>query len=206
MPCRGRPGAWLAGRDHDFKGPQSTPTDLRSSIEPRHRASGIGGKDRGTKARTASRRGVSRRSGRVRGEERGPVAVVEVTMVAPVELDLIKHLEERLHDPAIRNAPDVVASLLAEDFLEFGRSGETYKKVDVVQSLAAERDRELSRLTAYEYELKVLSADVVLLTYRTARKRRGTSELHTLRSSIWKLTDGRWQMVFHQGTPTIRQG
>ena len=23
---------------------------------------------------------------------------------------------------------------------------------------------------------------------------------HVLRSSIWKLIDGRWQMVFHQGT------
>ncbi len=29
--------------------------------------------------------------------------------------------------------------------------------------------------------------------------------MHTLRSSVWKLIDGNWQMAFHQGTPTVAE-
>jgi hypothetical protein len=123
-------------------------------------------------------------------------------MASPIELDIIRSLEERLHDPAVRSASGVVACLLADDFLEFGRSGKVYGKEQVVRSLAAERDSEPSELTAYGYELRTLSAGVLLLTYRTIRRREGLPELHTLRSSVWKLIAGRWQMTFHQGTPT----
>jgi hypothetical protein len=49
--------------------------------------------------------------------------------------------------------------------------------------------------------LHTLAPDVVLATYRVVDE---TRKQHTLRSSIWKLKDGRWQMVFHQGTPTKR--
>ena len=127
-------------------------------------------------------------------------------MASSSKLDLIRSFEERLHDPTVRNAPEVVAVLISDDFLEFGRSGGVYRKEEVVQSLAAGHDRKLSDLTAYGYELNALAADVMLLTYRTIRRREGGSELHTLRSSIWKLIDGRWQMIFHQGTPTIPEG
>ncbi len=123
-------------------------------------------------------------------------------MASPSELDLIRSLEERLHDPAVRSASGVVAGLLTNDFLEFGRSGGVYGKEEVVRSLAAERGSKPSELTAYGYELRTLAAGVLLLTYRTIRRREDLPELHTLRSSVWKLIAGRWQMAFHQGTPT----
>ncbi len=54
-----------------------------------------------------------------------------------------------------------------------------------------------------EFSARFLSEDVVLVTYRSVRRNPVSSmEWHSLRSSIWKLTDGRWQMTFHQGTPT----
>ncbi len=124
-------------------------------------------------------------------------------MASPSELDLVRDLEELLHDRAIRSSPDKVSALLADDFLEFGRSGGAYGKDEIVRKLATEQGRERSELTAYGYELRPLSAGVVLLTYRTIRKVEGAPDLHTLRSSIWKLIDSNWQMVFHQGTPTI---
>ena len=124
-------------------------------------------------------------------------------MASPSELDLIRSLEERLHDPAVRNTPEMVAALLTDDFLEFGRSGGVYGKEEVIRSLAAERSRKPLELTAYGYETRPLAAGVLLLTYRTTRKQEGAPDLHTLRSSVWKLIDGHWQMAFHQGTPTF---
>ncbi|BCM84008.1 DUF4440 domain-containing protein [Methylobacterium indicum] len=128
---------------------------------------------------------------------------VEIRMASPSKMDLVRGLEERLHDPAIRSSPDKVAALLADDFLEFGRSGAAYGKDEIVRRLATEQGRERSELIAYGYELRILSAGVVLLTYRTVRKVEGAPDLHTLRSSVWKLIDGNWQMAFHQGTPTV---
>ena len=118
------------------------------------------------------------------------------------DLDVIRGLEERLHDPVVRGSPDRVAALLSDDFLEFGKSGQVFGKEDTVRSLAVEGGELPSDVTAYGYELRTLAKDVVLLTYRSVKKREGFAELHALRSSIWKLIDGRWQLVFHQGTPT----
>jgi hypothetical protein len=54
-----------------------------------------------------------------------------------------------------------------------------------------------------EFDLAVLSSDVVLITYRAAKESASAEEATTysLRSSIWKFIDGRWQITFHQGTP-----
>jgi hypothetical protein len=49
------------------------------------------------------------------------------------------------------------------------------------------------------FELHPLSTDTVLTTYRIFNE---IKIQYTLRSSIWKFRDGRWQMFFHQGTPT----
>lgn len=55
-----------------------------------------------------------------------------------------------------------------------------------------------------DFQVKLLSPDVVLTTYRVVKLSEKRSETgHSLRSSIWKSIDKRWQMVFHQGTPTL---
>lgn len=54
-------------------------------------------------------------------------------------------------------------------------------------------------MTLSNFEINPLSENVVLATYRVYDR---TREHHTLRSSIWKLIDGKWQMFFHQGTIT----
>ncbi|MFN7023436.1 MAG: hypothetical protein ACK4QP_02735 [Pseudorhizobium sp.] len=47
-----------------------------------------------------------------------------------------------------------------------------------------------------------LSHDVVLVTYKSMREPTESQEgRQTLRSSIYRHQDGRWQMIFHQGTP-----
>lgn len=116
------------------------------------------------------------------------------------DFEHVRMLEEQLLDQATRVKPEIVAGLLADDFLEFGRSGSVYSKNDVISSLANE-DESSRALTAHDFRFRSLAEDVVLITYRTLRND-GATEVHSLRSSIWTRTEGRWQMVFHQGTPS----
>jgi hypothetical protein len=119
------------------------------------------------------------------------------------ELEEIRRLEQKLHLPEIRQSPAIVAELLAEDFVEFGSSGTVYDdRDDLIARLAAEKMEETSSpVISRDYAFRPISADAVLVTYRSIR-RAGESgqERHTLRSSIWQRIDGRWQMIFHQGT------
>ncbi|MGG3988142.1 DUF4440 domain-containing protein [Bacillus smithii] len=101
---------------------------------------------------------------------------------------LKKHLcqlEQMLLKPEIRSSPKEPEKLLADDFFEFGSSG-----VD-------EGGLSIRKMTLYDFEINPLSEDVVLTTFRV---KDDTRMQDTLRSSIWKFCDGRWQMFFHQGT------
>lgn len=122
------------------------------------------------------------------------------------ELEEIRLLEQKLHLPEIRRSPAVVAELLAKGFVEFGSSGTIYDdRDDLIAGLAAEKTEEAAPpIVSRDYAFRSISPDAVLVTYRSIR-RAGESgpERHTLRSSIWQRIDGRWQMIFHQGTPTI---
>jgi hypothetical protein len=98
-------------------------------------------------------------------------------------LDLFTGLEEMLLRHNVRRSPDEVDALLAPDFFEFGRSG-----------FVLNRQQNIVRL---------LPESVVLVTYRSVRRDPvSIKEWHALRSSVRKLIDGRWQMIFHRGTPT----
>jgi hypothetical protein len=111
-----------------------------------------------------------------------------------------RQLEERLLDPEVRSSGDELSRLLADDFIEFGSSGSIYNKQQIIDSLA--REQIMDGSTA-DFSVRVLADDVVLLTYRSTRYDPATAEeWHSLRSSIWKMNETRWQMIFHQGTPT----
>ncbi|SIQ78299.1 hypothetical protein SAMN05880590_107159 [Rhizobium sp. RU35A] len=111
-------------------------------------------------------------------------------------------LEQCLHQPAIRTAQDRVTHLLAEDFIEFGSSGRIFDRQTTVAALAAETPSAPDeRLETLDYVVKELAGEVVLITYRARRTGSWTGSIReTLRSSIWAFRDGRWQMIFHQGT------
>jgi len=115
-------------------------------------------------------------------------------------IDLFRDLEERLLQPEVRRSPDEAGKLLAADFIEFGSSGAVYSRQQILDGLLKESPMALS---ATDFSVRVLSDSVVLVTYRgMSRDPASGREWHSLRSSIWKLVDGRWLMTFHQGTPT----
>ena len=109
-------------------------------------------------------------------------------------------LEERLLREEVRRSPEKVEALLAPDFFEFGRSGAIWTRQQTIDGLTAEPTMDWS---VTDFDARALSETVVLVTYRSVRRDPVSgNEWHSLRSSIWLLTDGRWQIAFHQGTPT----
>lgn len=124
-------------------------------------------------------------------------------IAATPHIDDIRALEEALHRPEIRRSRETVEALLADGFVEFGSSGTIYHRADTIDLLAEEEDdADDGSLLANDYALTPISADAVLLTYRTRRKGDGGVERHVLRSSIWRRNGESWQMLFHQGTVT----
>jgi hypothetical protein len=118
------------------------------------------------------------------------------------DVELFRHLEQQLHRLEIRSSREAVNALLADDFMEFSSSGGVYDKTVVVDVLAQEASSEAGILPeVYDFPVKPIAPEAVLVTYRNVRHSDGvTPERRALRSSIWKLIDGRWQMLFHQGT------
>ncbi len=112
--------------------------------------------------------------------------------------ELIRQLEERLLQADVRQSAAEVAELLANDFIEFGSSGRIYDKLTTIAALQHESP---AKFTLTDYQAKMLASDVILVTYHAVRSD-STSAAQSLRSSVWQQLDGRWQLVFHQGTPT----
>ncbi|MBS4176955.1 DUF4440 domain-containing protein [Lederbergia citrea] len=89
---------------------------------------------------------------------------------------------------------------LADDFFEYGSSGNIFDKNAQLDAVRDDRTVTNSiKYTVTEFNIKLLASDVVLATYRSLRH--NDSKL-VLRSSVWKNIQGKWQMIFHQGTPT----
>jgi hypothetical protein len=121
----------------------------------------------------------------------------------PPEADLLRQLEEQLLRPEVRSSAEQVGRLLADDFIEFGSSGTAYDKQRIIEALQQETPDPTLNISLTEFASRRLAPEVILVTYRTIRRGGpGVPERSRLRSSIWKLIEGRWQMVFHQGTPS----
>ncbi|MEO8505447.1 MAG: DUF4440 domain-containing protein [Acidobacteriota bacterium] len=88
---------------------------------------------------------------------------------------------------------------IAAEFVEFGSSGRTHTRADVVAWLAGPPEEPF---TLTEFRDRELAPDVVLVTYRAERRTSEGTVHSSMRSSIWKWSESRWQMVFHQGTAT----
>jgi hypothetical protein len=110
------------------------------------------------------------------------------------EFDLLVELETSLHTAEVRSSPEKLNSLLSDDFVEIGASGRTYDKQQIINSLLDEIPGEIK---AKDFQLRKLSDEMVLLIYRAQSIRQ------SIRSSIWKLEQGQWRMLFHQGTVTV---
>jgi hypothetical protein len=52
-----------------------------------------------------------------------------------------------------------------------------------------------------DFEISQLSNECLLATYKLIKHNEPNEDIkYSLRSSIWKLLEGKWKMTFHQGT------
>ena len=106
--------------------------------------------------------------------------------------DALLRLELQLLDPAIRKERAAVAALLADEFCEVGRSGRVYTKPQILDELASEPERAME---LEDFTVVALGETAALATYRSVH-----GDAKACRSSVWVWRDGRWQMLYHQGT------
>ncbi|MBK3494050.1 DUF4440 domain-containing protein [Viridibacillus sp. YIM B01967] len=109
----------------------------------------------------------------------------------------LQSLEESHTGLEVRMSRERLDEILSADFFEIGSSGYMYDKKECLETGVV-----LAEMKIHNYEIYPLSNDLTLSTYflvDTTRNR------NTLRSSIWKFIDGRWQLYFHQGTITPLQ-
>ena len=108
-------------------------------------------------------------------------------------------LEAALQSQAVRADSARLAALLADEFVEFGSSGNLWTRAATLADLPAE---DFCRRSIRDFQARLLADDVALLTYRSERHASGALPASaSWRSSLWTWRDGRWQMIFHQGTP-----
>jgi hypothetical protein len=103
-------------------------------------------------------------------------------------------LETSLHKKEIRNSREKVSEFIADDFVEFGKSGNVFHKQDTLDGL--EEESVDLNMQISDFEVKELSPNVVLVMYMSSTP----DSALVRRSSIWVYRDERWQMIFHQGT------
>ena len=116
-------------------------------------------------------------------------------------LNPLRELEVEVHKACSNHDRKSIENLLHNSFLEFGRSGKTYTKSNILEQCSAQ---EIDFLVwSQEYALQHVSDDTVLLTYRSADiSDRGDMKRYSLRSSLWVCEGKGWEMCFHQGTAT----
>lgn len=108
-------------------------------------------------------------------------------------------LEDMIASADVRASREAMAAMLSDDFREFGASGRVFDKVTILDLLDGEPGDD-----SYQVEdlaVTPLGPDEVLVTYRIPpRLVAGAQRSASLRSSFWRMENGVWQLLFHQGT------
>ncbi len=115
------------------------------------------------------------------------------------EKEILYELEESLWRPETRFDDEYMDDVFADDFHEFGRSGRTYERDEMLGLPTQEIDIDLP---LKEFRAEKVAEGVALVTYVSVVQ---YEELEIgNRSSLWVKEDGDWKLRFHQGTPTER--
>jgi hypothetical protein len=109
----------------------------------------------------------------------------------------VREVGRQLLSSATRHDATVLSSLLADEFREFGSSGKAFSKAEIISHLQSESSVPLS---LHDFEAYPISDQAFLVTFRAVKAVPGLPSIASLRSSLWIYRDGRWQMLFHQGT------
>jgi len=115
------------------------------------------------------------------------------------DLTEIRGLEESLWRANTRFDNELMDRTFAADFFEFGRSGRTYSRVEMMFEPGM-FDEIQATLPLSHFNARYLSYDIVQVTY-VSEVIYDSEKEQANRSSIWARVDEGWQLRFHQGTP-----
>ena len=117
----------------------------------------------------------------------------------------ILQLENDLLKPEIRQSIEKTSELLTDGFTEFSSSGYIYQ-YNIGQAIDEGTNLQEMDWEITDFEINQLSNDCLLATYRLIKHSElNENKKYSLRSSIWKCFEGKWKMIFHQGTLIPKQ-
>ncbi len=111
----------------------------------------------------------------------------------------LTQLEEDMWREATRYDPTFQERRFAQDFIEFGRSGQVYSREQVIST---DPQQILAVLPLPNLSIRLLGTNTAQVTYDSQVTHGGTVQ-YAHRSSIWSRIGGIWVMRFHQGTPYV---
>lgn len=111
----------------------------------------------------------------------------------------LRDLEEALLSSKVRSSPEILNEILADDFVEFGASGRVYDKQTMIATLIESSRRE--NFLLLDFRMIACTDEMTTVSYDCeCRDQENRLVRRSLRSSLWRNTKGKWQLVFHQGT------
>lgn len=110
-------------------------------------------------------------------------------------MDSVVALERELLDPACRVDSDRVATLLANDFVEIGKSGRVWNRDDLLAALAGEASMDATTIGSMTGQQ--IAAGLVVVR-STTHHDDGPGTVH--RTGWWRQTTSGWRCWFHQAT------
>ena len=129
-----------------------------------------------------------------------------VKKIRLVKIDSLKkhilQLENNLLKPEMRQSSENISELLSDGFTEFCSSGYIYR-YNKGESFDEGTNLQQINWEIKGFEINPLSDNCLFATYKLIKHSElNESKKYSLRSSIWKCFNGKWKMVFHQGTLT----
>lgn len=117
-------------------------------------------------------------------------------------LQKVIELEVKLHQSEVRNNRDELLRLLHPSFQEVGKSGHSFTRQSIIESLMLEEDDDY-QILSQNFKPTLLAEGVILLLYQSVLKKSSVLSGYAKRSSIWVLNSSQhsWQVLYHQGTP-----
>ena len=113
------------------------------------------------------------------------------------DFDELSRLEVELWQGETRFIRAYMEEVFANDLFEFGRSGRTYQREELLSAQGTEID---ARIPLVNLNIRLLSETVAQVTYNSYVTYNGVVEKGR-RSSIWSRLGKKWVLRFHQGAP-----
>ncbi len=107
--------------------------------------------------------------------------------------DRILELEKNFFQCKYLQDKEYIADIFDDDYFEMGKSRKRYNKQDAIAALSSiDEDRSIE---IFDFECNQIDSNVYLVHYTTRE-----SGIDAYRTSIWRNTNGKLRIIFHQAT------